>query len=97
MLNTEFGTVLNKYVARAETGKTGQVLSHRQGMKAALKGRTRITNSAQARPLLSAAKGFNYISKGLLALDIGFRVNNVVHSNTRGRTFTSELMGFGLA
>ncbi len=94
-LNSEFGTVLNKYVARAETGKLGSVLSRRQGMKAALKGRTRITNSAQVRPLLSSAKGFNYISKGLLAMDIGFRVNNVVHSNTRGRTFTSELMGFG--
>ena len=94
-LNSEFGTVLNKYVARAETGKIGPVLSRRQGTKAALKGRTRITNSAQVRPLLSAAKEFKYLSRGLLALDIGFRTNNVIHSNNRGRTFTSELMGFG--
>jgi uncharacterized membrane protein len=66
-------------------------------MKAALKGRTVITNSARARPLISAARGFNYVSKGLILLDVGFRANNILQSNDMGRTFTSELFGFGAA
>ena len=27
----------------------------------------------------------------------GFRINNVINSNNRGRTFTSELFGFGIS
>ena len=60
-LNSEFGTVLNNYAAR--TGKKVVLLSSRQGMKAALKGRTNITNSAKARPLINAARGFRHISR----------------------------------
>jgi hypothetical protein len=92
-LNEEFGTVLSKYIARS--GSKGPLISARQGMKSALKGRTVITNSARARPLISAAKGFKYVSKGLVLLDIGFRINNVAHSNNMGLTMTSELFGFG--
>jgi len=66
-------------------------------MKAALKGRTSITNSAKARPLISAARGFRHVSRGLIALDIGFRVNNVLNSNNMGRTFASEAFGLGFS
>jgi len=50
-LNTKFGTVLDKYVGRS--GKLGPALSRRQGMKAALKGRTSFTNGSQVRPLIT--------------------------------------------
>jgi len=91
-LNSNFGTVLNKYVARAGRGT---VRSAQQAIKnAGMNKPTNITNSAKVRPLLNAARGFKYVSKGMIFLDVGFRAYNVIHSKNRGRTFTSELFGF---
>ena len=92
-LNTNFGTVLNKYVARAGRGT---VRSAQQAIKnAGMNKPTNITNASKVRPLLNASRGFKYVSKGMILLDVGFRVNNIIHSNNMGRTFTSELFGFG--
>lgn len=94
-LNTNFGTVLNKYVARAGRGT---VRSAQQALKnAGMNKPTNISNAAKVQPLLNAARGFRYVSKGFIALDIGFRINNVRHSNNMGRTFTSEAFGFGFS
>lgn len=92
-VNHKFSAVLSRYISRG--GTKGPVLSARGGMKAALKGRTTITNSSRARPLLNAAKGLNYVTKGLVVLDLGFRVKNVYQSNNMGRTAVSEFFGLG--
>ncbi len=94
-LNTNFGAVLNNYVARAGRGS---VRSAQQAIKNAnLNKPTNITNASKVQPLLNAARGFKHVSRGMIVLDIGFRAHNVSHSNNRGRTFTSELAGFGLS
>jgi len=94
-LNTNFGAVLNKYVARAGRGT---VRSSQQALKnAGMNKPTNITNSAKVRPLLNAARGFKYVSKGMILLDVVFRVRNVIHAKNRGRTFTSEIVGLGIS
>lgn len=94
-LNNNFVTVLSKYIERS--GKLGGLQSSRQGMKAALKGRTTITNSVKAKALVRAASGFRYAQKGLVALDVGFRIHRVINSTNMGRTLTLEAFGFGAA
>ncbi len=95
MCGADFGAVLNNYVARSGRGS---VRSAQQAIKNAnLNKPTNITNASKVQPLLNAARGFKHVSRGMIFLDIGFRTHNVTHSNTRGRTFTSELAGFGLS
>ena len=94
-LNTKFGTILNKYVARAGRGT---VRSAQQALKnAGMNKAVNITNAAKVQPLLNYARGLKYVTRGVAVLDIGFRINNVINSNNRGRTFTSELFGLGFS
>jgi hypothetical protein len=96
-LHLKFGPILEKYVARAKAGhKVPALYSPRRAIKMASNGRLApLTKGAKSSRLLTAARGLRWVTRGLVVLDAGIRMNNVYQSENRTRTLFAETLGWG--
>lgn len=103
-LNLNFKKELNKYFPHS-AGKRGTVMTSAEraiGMARGVKTYEplNISTGAQFDKVLSFAKASNYTGKGILVLDAGFRVEDVMKDKAAGRDWQRraimETTGFGL-
>jgi hypothetical protein len=103
-LNQSFKAELNKYFPHS-AGKRGTIMTSSERAIGMAKGvktyqPLNITNGAQFGKVLTFAKAANYVGKGALILDAGFRVQGVSADKAAGRDWqrraVMETTGFGL-
>lgn len=103
-LNESFKAELNKYFPHS-AGKRGTIMTNSRRAIGMAKGvktyqPLNITNGVQFGKVLTFAKAANYVGKGALILDAGFRVQGVSADKAAGRDWqrraVMETTGFGL-
>ncbi len=96
-LNQRFGNILGKYFARAKANYAHHpVFSPRRAMKLANQGRyMTLTGTARGMQIMSGMKALNYVGKGMIALDLGFRARNIYRADNHLRQTVIEAAGLG--
>lgn len=94
-LQKKFAPMLERYLARArhKNKSLNRIYSPGRAIRGSQKGHT-TPLTARSGALLKVAKHFSMITKGIIALDIGVRANNVYRSDRRWRSAVVETAGF---